>query len=649
MATGTNPDRAALAAAWAVQQLGADAWNNYCEQFVEQAYGRLGAFRSAVAAGNALLTPQSAQQARRALAGAQVGDLVYFQADDSNQNYGHAGIYVGNGKMVSATPSGVKETGILDDPYYGPRFRGVATAPQEWSGRPSTPQLQAGAQQLIAAAQQGLTKGTNMAGDQPQGQQAGPLVSQLTQQASEVADRLKTAQDKLAAAQNDTRYTGLRPGFTADDAQMKLLNDAVDRAQKEVDAAQKDYDTVRLKLAEAQQSGGQSGAQLTAQDKAAAGYYDAMAQRALAGVGLDQAQTAQAAAKLAPELAQLAAQTASSNANAQSTLATLQPTIARLQAETGLSDAQAQALLAKLPSELAQAQAQTGLAQAQTRNVGAEADMNAAKLAALQQAQQELDAAYQLPPGPDRQTALQSALEKYGSLTDPAAALSYSTAEANRRLQAAAELSKQTGYQIDLTTMAPKMGPDGQPLPTQEAQQAQRAYELQRQQLESQQGIAAINTASSIAQQQAQMLAEHQQRFLPAQAAQALNPIFQSFATGKMPAALNPQDFVMPAREQPADAYQRIFQSVMTTLAPHSPMARQLLEAQSPPSGAPASVPAAPPPPPPGGGGTPPAPTSAGPGEQPPMPALLARYGFRAPPPVVPPGQTTPNFMQPGV
>lgn len=168
----------AIAAAWAVSQIGSQAWNEYCERFAENAFGTQGRYPSALAGGNAL-------PLQRELKNAQPGDLIYFSADDTNNGYGHVGIYVGNGEMVSATPNGVKRTGILSDKYYAPRFRGVAAAPQDWQGRVETPDLVKGAEQFMAR----VTMGT-MQGDTTVAEATSAKLQALQKQRDQVAEQL---------------------------------------------------------------------------------------------------------------------------------------------------------------------------------------------------------------------------------------------------------------------------------------------------------------------------------------------------------------------------------------------------------------------------------------------------------------------------
>jgi peptidoglycan endopeptidase LytE len=52
------------------------------------------------------------------------GDLVFF--DTTSSRIGHAGVYIGHGRFVSATTSsGVKKDSVWDPYYWGPRYVGA--------------------------------------------------------------------------------------------------------------------------------------------------------------------------------------------------------------------------------------------------------------------------------------------------------------------------------------------------------------------------------------------------------------------------------------------------------------------------------------------------------------------------------------------
>ena len=122
--------KAQKAVAWAKSMVGRTDWANLCERFVEEAYGTKGVFPDAAAAGQQLVTHRGSSSLRTA----PVGALVYFRADETNDGHGHAGIYLGNGEMISARPDGVKVE-RMDSPYNRERFVGWGPAPSKFPGR----------------------------------------------------------------------------------------------------------------------------------------------------------------------------------------------------------------------------------------------------------------------------------------------------------------------------------------------------------------------------------------------------------------------------------------------------------------------------------------------------------------------------------
>lgn len=137
--------RQAVAAAWALSQIGSKDFYNLCQRFIEQAYGTGGRFTSAGAAGAALVKSADLSQA-------DVGDLLFFRPDASNGYGGHAAIYLGNGEMVGATYNGVTRDNVLTSPYWKNLLVGVADPPAQWQGRAGTADLVKGAQQLVGNA-----------------------------------------------------------------------------------------------------------------------------------------------------------------------------------------------------------------------------------------------------------------------------------------------------------------------------------------------------------------------------------------------------------------------------------------------------------------------------------------------------------------
>ena len=92
----------------ASQYLGTNDFNNYCEAFVEQVtQGKTGIYPSAI---QAWISQQ--KNAVPGTNGIQPGDTIYFSPNQSNNGYGHTGIYIGNGQFISATYNGVKTANL---------------------------------------------------------------------------------------------------------------------------------------------------------------------------------------------------------------------------------------------------------------------------------------------------------------------------------------------------------------------------------------------------------------------------------------------------------------------------------------------------------------------------------------------------------
>lgn len=114
---------------WALARKGARGWTNYCEGFVEKAYGTSGGFPTAAKLAASLkLRPGSAP----------AGALVFFRADWANNNWGHVGISLGDGRMVSAL-SNVEITDISKPGYWKHQYVGWSYAPASWPGRAPRP------------------------------------------------------------------------------------------------------------------------------------------------------------------------------------------------------------------------------------------------------------------------------------------------------------------------------------------------------------------------------------------------------------------------------------------------------------------------------------------------------------------------------
>ena len=110
---------------YAQSRLGKNELPNLCEGFSELAtLGHRGVYGSAIQAWQA-----HRGKAKSGVSGLKPGDLVYFEANQSNNYSGHTGVYSGNGKFISATPNGVKEMSINDwQKNYGSGYLGYIPA-----------------------------------------------------------------------------------------------------------------------------------------------------------------------------------------------------------------------------------------------------------------------------------------------------------------------------------------------------------------------------------------------------------------------------------------------------------------------------------------------------------------------------------------
>lgn len=138
-AVGAGADPSALA--WARQNLGRQDYINLCEKFVENAQGKSGQYATALAAWQ---QQQGRQQTD--LSQLQPGDIVYYGAAKENSGDGHAAIYAGNGKVISATSSGVKETPMAG--YFNAPVLGFI--PGNGAAAPAAPGAQSGQGPLTA-------------------------------------------------------------------------------------------------------------------------------------------------------------------------------------------------------------------------------------------------------------------------------------------------------------------------------------------------------------------------------------------------------------------------------------------------------------------------------------------------------------------
>ena len=129
-ATAASPAvRARSAIAWAKSQLGEEKWAFRCQAFVQRAYGANAGFRTANDAAAKLGVR------KRPLGDAPIGALVYFNGVRGvSALTGHVGIYLGDGKMISALGK-VTITKITPGSVWQRNYKGWVVPPASWPGR----------------------------------------------------------------------------------------------------------------------------------------------------------------------------------------------------------------------------------------------------------------------------------------------------------------------------------------------------------------------------------------------------------------------------------------------------------------------------------------------------------------------------------
>ena len=121
------------AVTWARSQLGLAKWRFLCQRFAEEAYATRGQARTALEAARRLRPRPGSASA------ASAGTLLYFAGDSTNRGYGHVGISLGDGRMISALDR-VRVTNVTTSRYWTNLYLGWVDAPTSWPGRlPSPP------------------------------------------------------------------------------------------------------------------------------------------------------------------------------------------------------------------------------------------------------------------------------------------------------------------------------------------------------------------------------------------------------------------------------------------------------------------------------------------------------------------------------
>jgi hypothetical protein len=125
---GGPGDHRDAALQWARSQRRLTKWAWRCQRFVEEAYGTRGKFDTAAQAASKL------ELNRGPVGDAPRGALVYFRGDSANRGFGHVGLSLGRGRMISALEK-VTVTDIKKSRYWKSLYAGWAEAPVAWPGR----------------------------------------------------------------------------------------------------------------------------------------------------------------------------------------------------------------------------------------------------------------------------------------------------------------------------------------------------------------------------------------------------------------------------------------------------------------------------------------------------------------------------------
>jgi hypothetical protein len=113
---------------WAKSQRSLKKWAWRCERFVEEAYGTRKKFDTAEEAA------AKAKLHREPVTRAPAGTLVYFRGDKANRGFGHVGLSLSHGRMISALAR-VTITDVAHSRYWQDLYLGWANPPVEWPGR----------------------------------------------------------------------------------------------------------------------------------------------------------------------------------------------------------------------------------------------------------------------------------------------------------------------------------------------------------------------------------------------------------------------------------------------------------------------------------------------------------------------------------
>ncbi len=115
---------------WTKDEVGSERWRGRCQRFVETAYGARTGYKSANEAAEAIGLRSGPATSVPA------GALIYFKPNcpGTTGKYGHVGISLGNGKMVSALGE-VEVTNLRTNARWRNAYSGWTYPPAPWPGR----------------------------------------------------------------------------------------------------------------------------------------------------------------------------------------------------------------------------------------------------------------------------------------------------------------------------------------------------------------------------------------------------------------------------------------------------------------------------------------------------------------------------------
>ncbi|KQR96268.1 hypothetical protein ASG12_18945 [Williamsia sp. Leaf354] len=126
----SSGSRESKAISWAVSQVGSQAYNFACQQFVENAFGTRGRYGSAIQMFNALRSSGAIRT------GTPPAGALVFSKSSFDKGYGHVALAIGGGRYVSGGMPGPTVNYMSSpSPARSGTYLGWAMAPSSWPGR----------------------------------------------------------------------------------------------------------------------------------------------------------------------------------------------------------------------------------------------------------------------------------------------------------------------------------------------------------------------------------------------------------------------------------------------------------------------------------------------------------------------------------